>query len=262
MAVFNPSGYVAVYKRIVTHLRSALSQLRAAYRADRMARVIIHLLIAIASIFVFLHALKYGLLSFGLEPGLLWPRSFDLDRERGYAEFFNYFQAGLCTALLIGIFLRTGARVYATWALAYAFVMADDALSVHERIGRHLRIALDLPALPGLRAQDSGELAAWAAAGALILAVLGWGFRTSSAAANGFGSVFAIAFAALVFFGGAMDMLHSALRNSPVVSDLFTVIEDGGEMLTLAVTSSCALLLYRQSTAHAGAKRRRSGEAP
>jgi hypothetical protein len=46
-----------------------------------------------------------------------------------------------------------------------------------------------------------------------------------------------------------MDMLHTAFTGAhPVVTALLAVLEDGGEMLSVALACALALILYRHPT--------------
>jgi hypothetical protein len=255
--------HYTVFGRITAHVHTALRQLVARYCADRTARVIIVGLALVNLTIIFLHVLNYALNYFDFEHEYEFLRQhyFNLSKDRGYAEIFNYLQATVCAALLFGAFVASGQRVHAAWALVFAFVVMDDALSIHERIGRYLGTTFVLPTLPGLRPQDTGELVVWGAAGAFLLPVLVWGFRSSSPEAVGFGGVFALAFALLVFFGAGVDMLHVAFETAwPGAYLLFMVVEDGGEMLAVALACAAALLLYRRSTAAPDAGVERSAE--
>ena len=212
---------------------------------------------------IFLHILNYDLNYFDFEHEYEFLRQhyLNLSRDRGFAEIFNYLQATVCAALLFGAFVASGQRVHAAWALVFAFVVMDDAFSIHERIGLYLRTTFVLPTLPGLHPQDTGELVVWGAAGAFLLPVLVWGFRNSSPEAVGFGGVFALTFTLLVFFGVIVDMLHAAFGTAwRGTHFLFIVVEDGGEMLAVALACAAALLLYRWSTAAPDAGVERSAE--
>ncbi len=255
--------HYTVFGRTTAHVHTALRQLVARYCADRTARVIIVGLALANLTIIFLHILNYALNYFDFEHEYEFLRQhyFGLSKDRGFAEIFNYLQATVCAALLFGAFVASGQRVHAAWALVFAFVVMDDAFSIHERIGFYLGTTFVLPTLPGLRPRDTGELVAWGAAGAFLLPVLVWGFRNSSPEAVGFGGVFALTFALLVFFGVSVDMLHVAFGTAwPGANLLFMVVEDGGEMLAVALTCAAALLLYRRSTAAPDAGVERSAE--
>jgi hypothetical protein len=58
--------------------------------------------------------------------------------------------------------------------------------------------------------------------------------------------VLALAFAGLIFFGIGIDMAHIAFFQPRTgLYALLGVLEDGGEMLSIALAFALALLLYR-----------------
>lgn len=239
-------------QRLRTAFGDAISDIRAEFRRDRTSRTIILGLLLVNATFIAIHFLIGALIFVGIGrevlPGLVY-ENFALGAESGYPEIFNYFQAAGCTVLLIGIALVTRQPAYFAWAVMFAFVLMDDALSIHEQVGAYLVEHLALPAPSGLREQDVGELLAWGAAGAVLVSVLFWGFWKSNSEARKFGSIFAAIFALLVFFGIGVDMLHIMIEGRWAVLDrALEAIEDGGEMLSIFLTLAVALLLYRRLT--------------
>jgi hypothetical protein len=115
------------------------------------------------------------------------------------------------------------------------YVLCDDAAQIHETWGREIasRIAFDPPF--NLRPQDLGELGVSAMAGAIILALLGWSYRRSDAGCRAMSRQLAMLFAALVFFGVALDVVHSAASPSWAVGYVFATFEEGGELLIASV---------------------------
>jgi hypothetical protein len=99
---------------------------------------------------------------------------------------------------------------------------------------------LDLVSLPGLRPRDTGEIIVWSAAALALLVPLIWSFRQSGQRERGLGSIFLLLFACLIGFGSVVDMLQ-VMTGSKFIG----YVEDGGEMLTIAIACSCAFILYR-----------------
>jgi hypothetical protein len=175
-----------------------------------------------------------------------WTGNYRLHIDRGFAELFNYVQVAACGILLYRCFFKSGDWVYFAWALVFTFVVLDDSLLIHERVGTLLDTRLGLPALPGLRTKDTGELLVWGAAGALLVPILVLGFRSSKREAIEFGGVMTLIFALLGFFAVIVDMLHmAAAPRSRSADDILTVVEDGGEMLSLGLALAFSLLLHR-----------------
>jgi hypothetical protein len=220
-----------------------ISQLFRAYRASPAARAMIVGVALINVTFVLLHI--YSTTGFGEE----WTRNYRVDIDRSFAEIFNYVQVVGCGLLLYRCHVKSGDLVYLAWALVFTFVVLDDSLMIHERVGKLLNTRLSLPALPGLRSHDTGELIVWAAASALLVPALVLGFRNSRQDAVEFGKVLTLIFALLVFFAVVVDMLHmAAVPRSPSATAILTVVEDGGEMLSVALALAFSLLLHRHLT--------------
>jgi hypothetical protein len=220
-------------------IRSAVSVLVARFQHDRPVQLFILLLI-LGNFFWF------GLFAIHALPGLdLIPKYLLLDQDQSVPEFFNYAQTLLCVALLLALAGKTRELVYAAWGAVFAFVAMDDAFSVHESGARLIQRWVELPALPGLRPQETGEMLVWSMVAVPLLVLLIVGFRRSSREAGWFGAVFVLLFAALVFFGVALDMLHTLVLSIFGVERMVAFAEDGGEMLTLGITCATALLLYR-----------------
>jgi hypothetical protein len=209
------------------------------YRTDRLSRGFALTLIclnifAIAVPFAIEALRSVGISRYELPPLL------NISRDQSLPEMFNYGQAALCALLLLGLWLRAREHVFLAWSLVFGFVTLDDATRFHERGGLLLADIFDLVSLPGLRARDTGEIIAWSAAALCILVPLLWSFRQSRPRERGFGSVFLLLFACLVGFAVVVDMLHLMTG-----SKLVGYVEDGGEMLSIAVACSCAFILYR-----------------
>jgi hypothetical protein len=129
----------------------------------------------------------------------------------------------------------------------YTFVLLDDALHVHELLGRGIADALALQAFAGLRARDFGELIAWTIFGLPLLAFTLVAFVRSPPTDRANGLLLMAAFALLVVFAVAADMVHVMMMDTfRGVDLLFTVIEDGGEQITLTLTCGIAVLIRRE----------------
>ncbi|WP_349371203.1 hypothetical protein [Salinarimonas sp.] len=192
-----------------------------------------------------------------------------LDYDRALPEILNYGQT-LLAAVLFGIlFLRGRGAVFAGFALAFAVIALDDMVSYHEMAGDALVVALDLPALPGLRPDDSGELLAWALVGVPLVALLAWGFVVADRAARGLAVLAGASLGLLAVFAVGVDMAHVALTSEAVglpaalagalgiapdlafkgVDAVLMTAEDGGEMLAIALAAALALAAWRRETA-------------
>lgn len=196
---------------------------------------------------------------------------FRLDIDRALPEIISFMQALLAAALLFALSVRSRRPLLAWLALVFAAVASDDILSYHEVAGEALVAALDLPALPGLRKIDSGELLAWALLGIPLAALLAHGFATSEAKARSLAYLFLATLLLLAVFAVGVDMVHIALTSDAVglpaaladvlgiTPDLATkgmhfvlmTVEDGCEMLAITLAATLALLAWRRERCEA-----------
>jgi hypothetical protein len=127
------------------------------------------------------------------------------------------------------------------------FVLLDDAFQIHESFGFHIAQALDLKPFGGLRPLDSGELLVWTVAGIPLLAVAVAAIVRSAKEDLGNGLLLVGALAMLAMFVVVADMAHVVLRRAfRGLDDLSTVIEDGGEQITLSLICGLAILIHRE----------------
>ncbi len=162
-----------------------------------------------------------------------------LSRDRSPGEIFNYGLAFVAATLFFLTFIENRSLMLFFLSALMAFVWFDDAMQYHERFGDVLAEQIGLPALPGLRQVDTGEMIAWAVAGLLLGSLLLLSLMRRRDGDLGPLALVSLGFGVLVFCGIFADMVHIA---APPQFGLFLeVIEDGGEML--AMTYMCWIAL-------------------
>ena len=209
------------------------------------ATLFLTLLVAGDFAFVALHVLNHKT---GIAGELVWMRELlwrNLDR--GYAEFYQYMKFFWVCILLTYASLRCASKHYIAWTLLFAYLLLDDSLGIHERGGTLIAAHLSFEPLFGLRRQDYGELAVTAAAGAVLLCPLVWAYRSGSPAFRRISQDLALLLSILVFFGVVVDMVHIAVKSSGNVDLVLTVIEDGGEMVSVSLILWYVFLLAVRS---------------
>lgn len=180
-------------------------------------------------------------------------RQFDLGKDQKFAEIFNYIQILALVVFLFRIFAMVRQPVYFTWALVFLIVLFDDSLKGHENLGAYFSGMVGQMTLfgvelqeargaGGLRTQDVGELIAFGLIGVCIVVIMAIGFFRSNREHKIIGLIFAVLLCLLAFFAVVVDFVH---RLFPMNSTLFTAVEDGGEMLTISLTVTVALTVYR-----------------
>lgn len=224
-------------------LARPIAELKSTYETDFIARRAIQGLIAASLGFILLSVSLDLMRYFGKDIDPNW--TFSINRERSVPEFYGYAESLTTAILLLICHIRLRTRAFLFWALFFAFVLADDSLSYHERFGKWLVETANLPTLPGLRPIDTGEIVAWSIAAIVLMAPLLWSLVVRTREEISVHLVFGTVFSMLVFFAVVVDMAHEAV--SGPLNRVVNWIEDGGEMLCLAAGVSCALLFYRSA---------------
>jgi hypothetical protein len=161
--------------------------------------------------------------------------AFSLVQERGYSEIFQYIKE-YWIALLFGVLaVRQRSVLYLGWSLLFFYLLLDDSLTIHERLGEIATKRLDLQPVFNLRAVDFGEFIVSACIGLFFLFFLAIAYRSASRIPREASRYLIIMLFVLAVFGIAVDMLHSLLRFSLLWEPLIGTLEDAGEMVVMSV---------------------------
>lgn len=166
-----------------------------------------------------------------------------LSSDRSFGEIVNYGLAFLAAVLFFLASLDNRSLALFFLSLLLAFVWLDDSLSYHEQFGQYLADTMVLPGLIGLRPQESGELIAWSLAGVFLGPVLILSVLRRRSGDIGALALVGAGFAMLLIFGIFADFAHVAV--DPRHAFLSSVIEDGGEMVAVAVVAGIAIGISR-----------------
>ncbi|MEO8090976.1 MAG: hypothetical protein ABI703_11825 [Gemmatimonadales bacterium] len=173
-----------------------------------------------------------------------------IGRDGSFAEAVGYVKAAIVVSLLILIPGKRGRPIYLGLALVYTVALLDDALQLHERVGHGLADDLGLQYFVGRMSPHVGELMVWAALAVFLVAAVRAGFARSPADDRSRGLLLLGAFAVLVLFAVVVDLVHVVVKywlNFRTADFLFTLVEEGGEQITLTLTCGLALLIYREA---------------
>lgn len=164
-----------------------------------------------------------------LLPGELY----SISRDGGFGEIFQYVKLYWVTIMLALLWARTRERAYAAWMLVFGYLLCDDALRIHERLGG--RIARWMDFRDGLIwAKDQGELVVYAAFGLALLGVIALAYLRGTPEARRISHDFALLFVLLAFFAVLVDVLH-AMEQTHYIKHTLGTVEDGGEMLVTSL---------------------------
>ncbi|MFC6687425.1 hypothetical protein ACFQBU_06280 [Jhaorihella thermophila] len=242
--VLQHSGHVL--SQLGQEVAQAWSLLIEQYRNDRRLRIFARELVSANLLLIFLPAAVIWAGGAGLiavpDTDFLHP-----GRDGSLPEMFNYAQTGLTAAFLFLAWRSGESLACLAWAALFVFVLLDDSLQYHEHMGEWLARVLALTDRDGLRAVDFGELLAWVLAAAVLLPLVAVSALRTAGRERGFAILIGAVFSALVFFGLAVDMLHqfTGLR-------ALTLLEDGGEMLSIAAACILSFGWYRLGRANPG----------
>lgn len=204
---------------------------------EPLARGVLLLLWATTAAFVAMH-LTHELI------GAPWHPFFSLGTERGYAEVFFQTLTGWSILLLVVAAARRRAPVLIVFAVFSAYLLTDDYFQFHERSGTAFGVWFDRDVvyLQGL-STHLGEALYLGAVGAVVVAVFLIAYRLARRDARRVALTVAALYAALAFFGVAVDIVHAPFIDAPVIDPIFIALEDGGEIAVMSLIVVCALSL-------------------
>lgn len=204
------------------------------------SKSLLYLLLATDVGFILLHILHAQL-------GLTSNRSFSLEIDRGYAELFQYIKEYWIAVLLGVLAVQKRSILYSAWSLLFGYLLIDDFMSIHERLGEFISTRLAfLPAL-NLRAVDFGELVVSACIGLFFLIFLTTAYRFGDRMSRQASRYLIKMLFALAFCGIVVDMIHIAVKIE-LLEPLFVILEDGGEMLVMSFIAGFVFLLPERSS--------------
>lgn len=170
---------------------------------------------------------------------------FSIDQERGYAEMFQYIKEYWIAILLLILAFNQRAVLYVGWSLLFFYLLLDDSLEIHERLGARISDSLGFTSVFNLRAVDFGEIIVSGSVALFFLVFIGIAYRFSDRISRStsrylIGLLFALAVCGIVF-----DMLHIVFKYS-ILEPIFVILEDGGEMIVMSVITWFVFLRFEQ----------------
>ncbi|MBC6999397.1 hypothetical protein [Cytophaga sp. FL35] len=158
-----------------------------------------------------------------------------VDTDGGYPEIFQYIKFISIALISLWLVFTRDEYGYFAWSILFTFLYLDDAYQFHESAGAYLASSFSLQPMLGLRPRDLGELLYAGFAGILFLVLLLIGFIRGSKIYKGEAFDILLLFSIFIFFGIGVDMAHQWVVDIYMVSAVFALIEDGGEMIGLSL---------------------------
>jgi hypothetical protein len=164
-----------------------------------------------------------------------------LEADGGPAEMFQYLKEFGVVVCMVVAFVSTRRAVFASWALIFLFLLADDSVQLHENVGTWLGERYAFPAPFGLRSKDVGELLFAAAAGMVMLAVVGVALWRGTEQCRRVSRNMGILIVSLGVVGVLVDVMHViAYFAQSLFTQALLVVEDGGEMIVMSAITAYA----------------------
>lgn len=161
--------------------------------------------------------------------------------DGGYPEIYGYAKEALLTMFFVAAFARSRQAVYLALALLFAICALDDSMALHEAMGRYLAATTGVP-------DSSGELVGWSLLGSIPMLAIAAAYRRSDPTSRRHAEAVLLAFAILLFFAIGMDVVHALVqRYVSGFQTVLTILEDGGELLTLTLLCMMSLAIVRFS---------------
>ena len=157
--------------------------------------------------------------------------------DGGYPELFGYGLEIVACALFASFAWVHGKKQWYAWAAILFVTFLDDAFRSHETIGQSFTAWFGVSSV-------GGDLLGFAATG-LLSAVLWCAGVVKVQNEDDLSAyfVFTVYYALMIFFGVGMDAVHG-LFGEHMSQTVFTLFEDGGELVTTAVICLSALGMW------------------
>lgn len=180
-----------------------------------------------------------------IELGWLPEDRVDLDVNRGLPDTWGYVQLLWSWVACSVLAWRHREPVFAALAVVIGWLALDDGLGVSHAVGVWLRASGIVDARFGMTGSELGSLAVSAAVALPLLAIVATLHRRARPWPREVSRGVLGCLVALAIAGFGLDLVHSVVG---VLDPLFTVLEEGGELLadsTLAVFLLSVALLDR-----------------
>ena len=175
-----------------------------------------------------------------------------IGRDNSIAELFNHGVAFSAAVLFFVTAASARSRVCLTLAGFMAIAWLDDSAQYHERVGRAFGERFPDTELFGVGAVHLGELVAWATIGLVLLALMSWASRSILPGDRIVMRLVLLPVLLLIACAVVVDVVHVPFAGTNL-DEAFMYLEDGGEMVAIALIASVALYLARNTKAVFGA---------
>lgn len=193
---------------------------------DHNASLLLLLLLSGDLIFTIIHILRHTL----FQTSILWSTQITT-----YLLAYLLVKLVLVNVMFISILRKTRCSGYISWLLVFTYLLLDDALNIHQIIGRaifdwfnaHNFQNFTLPA-------RFFELAVLGIIGMILVVIVTWAFIHNDSTFRKITKDLLVFIIALFFFGIIVD-LASLIRLRVSILRVLDFIEDGGELIVYSL---------------------------
>lgn len=168
---------------------------------------------------------------------------FAITKDWSYPEVYQYTKLFWIVVLTLFVYFKTKEVGYVAWASLFGYLLCDDSLQIHEKVGSKIAESLNFEPILGLRLQEYGEVLVSAIAGIVLLTFIAFHYWRGSSSFRRASQNLLFLTVLIAFFGIVVDLFHTAVNLGTEVSILLGVIEDGGEMIATSLLAGYAFLL-------------------
>ncbi|MEL6462664.1 MAG: hypothetical protein AAFQ91_31305 [Cyanobacteria bacterium J06621_15] len=189
-------------------------------------------------LFIILHSLtlvpNYPLANFILSEAIFEQKLLLITEDQSYAEVFQYLKEFWIMLLLYLGYWRQRQAIFLIWGLLFGYLLLDDSLIIHEKMGGVLSNLLNLQPAFNLRSVDFGELIFSSVIGAIFLILISWRYQQSDAPVRKFCKNLIFLLLALAISGIVLDLIQVGFSNTGRIGNIFALLEDGGEHIVMS----------------------------
>ncbi|MCU0548574.1 MAG: hypothetical protein MUC48_04430, partial [Leptolyngbya sp. Prado105] len=184
---------------------------------------------------------------------------YSVEADRGFAEFFQYMKEYWCVLLLGLIAIKRRSFCYVSWMGVFFYLLIDDALMIHEKLGAYLSSVMGFPSIWRLRSVDFGELLVSGTVGLFLVVCISIAYRRGDSEFRRTSKSLLLFLVVLSGFGILLDLVHVI---SPIeFNQLLALLEDGGEMIVISAIAAFIFKLSEKIQFHLSESQTKSSAA-
>jgi len=179
----------------------------------------------------------------------------NLEQDLSIPEFFQYNKFLWSAFICLLLSFRRNYVLFFLISFDFIILLVDDAMSLHEKIGKVLSKQFHVVPIAGLRLQDYGEVVFSMVTAYFVFLLLTVAYIFSNKQVRSQILNIGLLVIVLGFFGVVIDTLHvivSANGQSNAVGFALAVIEDGGEMIVATIMLSYVFKIYEYERSNRG----------